>query len=172
MAVYGGGWIEVGNRRPAVPPADIEDIINYLSVSDAIGTAGQPTSQQFMAIREAGYEVVVNLAMPDSSNALPNERELVAEQGMLYFHIPVVWECPTAQDLEQFFDVMARSHGRRVFVHCAMNMRVSVFVYLYRVIWQGIAPDAAYANVLRIWRPNPVWQRFLEDSLVEYGIRA
>jgi protein tyrosine phosphatase (PTP) superfamily phosphohydrolase (DUF442 family) len=147
-------------------------VINYLPISDAIGTAGQPTSQQFAAIKAAGYDVVVNLAMPDSSNALPNEKQLVTEQGMLYVHIPVVWERPTAQNLEQFFDVMARCRGRRVFVHCAMNMRVSVFVFLYRVIWQRIAPDVAHEDVARIWQPNPVWQRFLDDSLAEYGLQA
>jgi protein tyrosine phosphatase (PTP) superfamily phosphohydrolase (DUF442 family) len=155
-----------------VPPARIEDVINYLSISDSIGTAGQPTASQFAAIKAAGYDIVVNLAMPDSSNALSNEQRLVAEQGMLYVHIPVVWEHPTAQDLEQFFDLMARCRGRRVFVHCALNMRVSVFVFLYRVVWLGIAPEVAYRDVLRIWQPNPVWQRFLDESLAEYGLRA
>jgi protein tyrosine phosphatase (PTP) superfamily phosphohydrolase (DUF442 family) len=150
----------------------IEDVMNYLSISDAIGTAGQPTASQFAAIRAAGYDIVVNLAMPDSSKALPNEQRLVAEQGMLYVHIPVVWEHPTAQNLEQFFDLMARCRGRRVFVHCAMNMRVSVFVFLYRAVWLGVSPDEAYKDILRIWQPNPVWQRFLDESLVEYGIRA
>jgi protein tyrosine phosphatase (PTP) superfamily phosphohydrolase (DUF442 family) len=147
-------------------------VINYLPISDTIGTAGQPTTAQFTAIKAAGYEVVINLAMPDSSNALPNEQQIVAEQGMLYVHIPVVWERPTAQDLEQFFDVMARCRGRRVFVHCALNMRVSVFVFLYRTIWQGVSPEIARKDLLRIWQPNPMWQRFLDDSLAEYGLQA
>ena len=150
----------------------LEEITHFLRISDAIGTAGQPTAEQFADIKAAGYEVVVNLAMPNSTNALPNEGALVAEQGMDYVHIPVVWERPTIGDLEQFFEVMDRYRGTRVFVHCAMNMRVSVFIFLYRVIWQGTAPDLAYMDVLRIWQPNPVWQRFLDSSLVEYGIRS
>lgn len=151
-------------------PSRIEDILNYLPISDTIGTAGQPTPAQFAAIAAAGYDIVVNLAMPDSDNALPNEQQIVASQGMLYVHIPVVWEHPTAHNLEQFFDVMARCRSRRVFVHCAMNMRVSVFVFLYRVIWLGVPQEIARNDLLRIWQPNPVWQRYLEDSLAEYGI--
>jgi protein tyrosine phosphatase (PTP) superfamily phosphohydrolase (DUF442 family) len=150
----------------------VEHILNYLTISDTIGTAGQPTPQQFAGIKAAGYEVVVNLAMPDSSNALPDERDLVAEQGMGYVHIPVVWEHPTSQDLERFLDILTRCRRKRVFVHCALNMRVAVFILLYRVICQGIALEVAREDLLRIWQPNTVWQRFMDDSLAEYGIRA
>lgn len=150
----------------------VEHTLNFLAISDTIGTAGQPTPQQFAAIKAAGYEVVVNLAMPDSTNALPDERDLVAEQGMDYVHIPVVWEQPTSQDLARFLDVLTRCRRKRVFVHCALNMRVSVFVLLYRVICQGIPLEIARKDLLKIWQPNAVWQRFMDDSLAEYGIRA
>jgi protein tyrosine phosphatase (PTP) superfamily phosphohydrolase (DUF442 family) len=153
-------------------PAHVEEILNYLEISDEIGTGGQPTPAQFAAIKAASYDVVVNLAMSDSSNALAEERELVAAQDMRYVHIPVVWEQPTAQDLAQFFDVMAMSQGRRVFVHCALNMRVSVFVLLYRVIRLGASLEVTQADMLKIWQPNAVWQRFLEDSLGNHGILA
>ena len=152
-----------------MPPPSLEDIVNYLPISDTVGTAGQPVAEQFAAIKLAGYEVVVNLAMPNSSNAVPNEDAIVAGLGMHYVHIPVVWEHPTPQDLAQFFDVMARCRGRKVFVHCALNMRVSVFMLLYRVIWQGVPLEAARKDMIQIWEPNPVWQRFMEQSLVEYG---
>jgi len=155
-----------------VSSANLEGILNYLAISDTIGTAGQPSPSQFAAIRASGYDVVVNLAMPDSANALPNEQQLVAQQGLLYVHIPVLWERPTSHNLEQFFDVMARCRGRGVFVHCAMNMRVSVFIYLYRVIWLGVSQEIAQGDLLRIWKPNSVWQRFLDDSLAEYGIQT
>jgi protein tyrosine phosphatase (PTP) superfamily phosphohydrolase (DUF442 family) len=154
-----------------MPSPRVEDILNYIEISDTIGTAGQPTAAQFAAIKAAGYDIVVNLAMPDSSHALPNERQLVTSQGMLYVHIPVVWERPTAQNLEQFFDVMARSRGKKVFVHCVLNMRVSVFVYLYRVIWLGISQEGAREDLFRIWQPNATWQRFLDGSLAEYGFQ-
>ena len=138
---------------------------SYLAISPTLGTAGQPTPEQLAAIRAAGYEVVVNLAVPESPNALPNEEELVTAQGMAYVHIPVVWEAPTAEDLDRFFAVMDRNRGRRVFVHCALNMRVSCFVLLYRVLRLGVPAEAAWQDVLAIWEPNPVWQQFVDDAL-------
>jgi protein tyrosine phosphatase (PTP) superfamily phosphohydrolase (DUF442 family) len=143
----------------------IEGILNYLPISETIGTAGQPTKAQFATIRAAGYEAVVNLAMPDSSNALPDERELVAEQGMDYVHIPVVWDAPSMADLERFFAVMEGYRDRKVFVHCVVNMRVSVFILLYRVLRQGVPLGEARGAMLKIWEPNEVWQSFMEDAL-------
>ena len=151
---------------------DVDQILNYLPISDTLATAGQPVRQQFREIKAAGYDLVINLAMPDSPNALPNEAELVAAHGMEYIHIPVVWEKPTADDLECFFEVMAANETRRTFVHCALNMRVSVFVYLYRVLRQAVPPDVAREPMLQIWQPDPVWSQFLRDSLARYGVSA
>ena len=145
----------------------IEGILNYLPISETIGTAGQPSEAQFAAIGAAGYEAVVNLAMPDSSNALPNEGELVAGQGMDYVHIPVVWDAPTMADLARFFAVMEGYRNKKVFVHCAVNMRVSVFVLLYRVLRLGVPLEEARKDMLKIWELNEVWQRFMEDALTE-----
>ncbi len=145
--------------------AKIDDILNYVHISERVGSAGQPRREQFAAVARAGYEVVVNLAMPDSTNALPDEAELVAAQGMSYVHIPVAWEAPTIQDLERFFEVLERYGDRKVFVHCALNMRVSVFLFLYRVLQQGVPQEGAWRAVRRIWEPNDVWQGFMARSL-------
>jgi protein tyrosine phosphatase (PTP) superfamily phosphohydrolase (DUF442 family) len=141
------------------------DICNFLPISDSISTSGQPSAEQLGAIRAAGYEVVINLAMPDSANALPNERELVLDQGMEYLHIPVVFDAPRAEDLAKFFQAMDRYSGKRVWVHCALNWRVSAFMFLYLVIRQGVPVDAAREQLHRIWEPDPVWLRFINEAL-------
>ncbi len=153
-----------------MPPSSVESIVNYLTISDTLGTAGQPSRRQFKAIKAAGYELVINLAMPDSSNALADEADLVAIHGMEYVHIPVVWERPKAGDLDRFFEVMDAHTDRRKLVHCALNMRVSVFVYLYRVLRQGVPPDVAREAMLQIWQPDAVWSRFIHDSLERHGV--
>ncbi|WP_038296902.1 MULTISPECIES: phosphatase, partial [Nostocales] len=64
----------------------MEDIYNFLKISDTIATSRQPTYEQFSAIKKAGYEVIVNLALPESPNALPDEKQIVESQGMQYVH--------------------------------------------------------------------------------------
>jgi protein tyrosine phosphatase (PTP) superfamily phosphohydrolase (DUF442 family) len=143
----------------------MEDIYNFLKISDTIATSGQPTSEQFWAIKKAGYEVIVNLALPESSNALPDEKQIVENQGMQYIHIPVVWENPTLENVTEFFHVMEENVDKQVFVHCAANMRVSAFMYLYRCLHEGISDEDAKKDLQKIWIPNETWQKFIEKVI-------
>jgi len=93
------------------------EIYNFLQVSDAIATAGQPTAQQFADIKAAGYEVVVNLALPASTNAITNEQKIVEDLGMDYVHIPVIWEKPTLEDIERFFNVMQANTNKKALLN-------------------------------------------------------
>lgn len=139
----------------------------FLSLSDQVGTAGQPTAAQFADIQAIGYQSVVNLAQVHSTNAIPEEGELVTQLGMEYIHIPVDWETPSLADLNQFFEVMDHRSESQVFVHCAKNMRVSAFMYLYRVIRQQVAAEDALADVHQIWTPIPHWQAFMDRAIAE-----
>ena len=112
---------------------------------------------------------MINLALPTSTNALPDERAVVEAQGMTYYPIPVEWECPTSQDFQQFVTMMTQFAEHKVFVHCAMNMRVSAFVYLYRRL-QGVPQDTAAADLAKIWQPNETWQTFINTVLAESGM--
>ena len=142
----------------------LQSVRNFVALGDRVGTAGQPTAEQFKDVRDAGYEVVINLALPTSTNALPNEREVVTSLGMDYVHIPVNFDAPGVDDARRFFEAMDRNAGRKVFVHCAMNMRVSAFMYLYRTVRENVDPDDAADELHRLWVPNAVWQQFIDDA--------
>jgi protein tyrosine phosphatase (PTP) superfamily phosphohydrolase (DUF442 family) len=146
-------------------PTMIHEIINFLQIYPNLGTAGQPRRDQFTEIKAAGYGVVINLALNTSTGAILDEQALVTGLGMDYIHIPVVWEKPTSKDLKRFFEVMAQNQTRKVFVHCAMNMRVSAFIFLYRVLQLGVPMEIARQAMSQIWEPNHTWQTFIEDRL-------
>jgi protein tyrosine phosphatase (PTP) superfamily phosphohydrolase (DUF442 family) len=143
----------------------LANIYNMLSLTDNLGTSGQPTSAQLAAIKEAGYEVVINLATGTTPRDLPNEADVVAAQGMEYIHIPVIWDNPTEADLARFFETMDTTQDKKRFVHCIANMRVSAFMFLYRVLRQGMPMEEARATMSQIWQPNPIWQKFIEAAL-------
>lgn len=144
---------------------DIHDIINFLEIDPQVGTAGMPTIDQFQSIAAAGYEVVINLALDQSPGAIPEEEALVTRYGIHYIHIPVVWEYPQQADLEQFFTAMQKWHGHKIFVHCVLNMRVAVFVYLYRVIILQEDSLCPFQDLLKIWQPDQTWQTLIDDAL-------
>jgi len=147
-----------------------QDIYNFLKISDTIATAGQPTEVEFSEIKDSGYQVVVNLALPESKNALPNEKAVVESQGMQYVHIPVIWEHPTLEDFQRFVSVLETNPNKSIFVHCAMNMRVSAFMYLYRRIFQHMSDEDAKKDLDKIWVPNDTWQNFIVQVIQHYHL--
>src|SRR2546423_4659420 len=60
----------------------LSEIDSFRAIGERVGTAGQPTEDQFRAIRAAGFEVVINLALPTSDNALADEGSIVSGLGM------------------------------------------------------------------------------------------
>jgi NAD+ diphosphatase len=145
----------------------LKAIYAFREIDPRLGTAGQPTAEQIRAVRAGGYQTVINLLPADNKRALANERELVEEQGLRYHYLPVVWEAPTAQDFAQFCEVMQAEAGRRVFVHCVANSRVSAFVFLYRVLKLGVAREVAEHDMLAVWQPDEVWSRFIKERLAQ-----
>jgi protein tyrosine phosphatase (PTP) superfamily phosphohydrolase (DUF442 family) len=141
--------------------ASIEEIRGFLRLDERIATSGMPRPEHFEAIRKAGFEVVINLAMPTSDNAMSNEGDLVSQQGMTYVHIPVNFEQPTSADFEKFQHIMDVFTNRKVFVHCAANMRVSAFMYLYRVKKDPGCEPEARTDMHRVWHPDGVWEDFI-----------
>jgi protein tyrosine phosphatase (PTP) superfamily phosphohydrolase (DUF442 family) len=142
----------------------VEDIRNFIAVSDDLGTAGQPSEAQLREVADAGFEVVVNLGLLDPRYCLPDEAGTVARLGLEYHHIPVDFTAPQAGDLRQFLDAMDAARGKKVFVHCAANYRVSSFVALYGQARLGWTRDQADAHIRKVWEPNETWTRFLADA--------
>jgi protein tyrosine phosphatase (PTP) superfamily phosphohydrolase (DUF442 family) len=149
--------------------ADLSHITNFIEVTETLGTAGQPKAEQFADIKKAGYDTVINLAMP-GEKALPEEGTLVSREGMVYVHIPVKWDAPQKADFDLFAKILNAHQGRRVFAHCVVNMRVSAFTFLYRIIHQGVDPSEAKKTMQQIWNPHGVWEELVDEILRDHGI--
>src|SRR5262249_29897007 len=149
--------------------AQLSDIYRFQAVTATLGTAGQPTAEQFDAVKEAGYEVVINLALGTTPRDLPNEPGIVAAHGIDYTHIPVVFDAPTHHHLAQFFAAMQANQRKECLVQCSANAGVSAFVMRYRGLRQGVPVEEADATMRHIWQPNPTWQAFIEKHLGQGG---
>jgi len=143
-------------------------IYNYRQAAPDLGTSGQPREDQLQAIADAGYEVIVNLALHDDPRySLVDEASSVEALGLDYIHIPVQFNAPREIDLINFFEAMEHHKGRRMWVHCAANMRVSAFLGLYWRIREGWPEDRAFALLREIWEPDAIWAEFIASQLVK-----
>lgn len=144
--------------------ANVETIINYYALPDGLVSSGQPTPQEFAAIRDAGFQVIINLVPPDAKSALANEKDVVETLGMQYIHIPVIWNEPKVSDIQAFYTAMQNNRDKKVFVHCEVNYRASSFLYLYRRKFLGVDEKQARQDLQWIWAPNPTWTKFIADN--------
>jgi uncharacterized protein (TIGR01244 family) len=147
-----------------VDDSNLHEIYNYRRAEEHIATAGQPTAEQLAAVAVAGCSTVINLGLHEADYALPDERATVESLGMDYVHIPVVWERPTPEDLARFSEVLQTLEGQDLFVHCAANVRVTVFLALDRVTRQGWAAGDAMA-VIDVTALPAAWQQFISGVL-------
>jgi len=145
----------------------IEKIKHYLVVSEHIASSGQPRANQFDAIAAAGYQVVINLAMLNSMNAVADEQRIVTELNMVYLPIPVPFNEPTVQHLQAFFKAMQNAREQKIWVHCALNYRASAFLYHYHRLVLGQSENEAKKAMFPSWQPNAVWQQFLNITANE-----
>ncbi len=141
----------------------MNNVINFFQITDTIGTGGQPSVSQLYDIAQNGYDVVINLATHNSENAIENEGSIVASLGMTYIHIPVPFEAPTPEHLRKFFRFMNGLSEEKVFVHCAVNARVSAFVFKYLTMERKMQDEKATTPLLAQWLPqmNLIWKNFL-----------
>ena len=135
----------------------VDQIVNYSRIDDLIATSGQPEEHELQWISEAGYTTVINLALHDAEYSLTNEADSVTALGMNYVHIPVIWLQPNDDDLDRFFHCMHINHGARLFIHCAANRRVSVFLSLYFMAQNIWSFEKAKQHIHSIWTPDDHW---------------
>ena len=77
---------------------------------------------------------------------------------------PVDFKNPTEWDYLRFCFAMKEAGTLPVWVHCAANMRVSAFLYRYRIEKLGTGREQAAADLARIWTPFGEWKSFIERT--------
>jgi protein tyrosine phosphatase (PTP) superfamily phosphohydrolase (DUF442 family) len=140
-------------------------ILNYIKINELISTSGQPKIEELESIANEGFEVVINLAVLVTSNALENEDKIVSSLNMSYIHIPVDFENPKLSDLKLFLNILQALGANKVWIHCAKNYRVSAFMYVYHKYILRTPFEEIDLSIFDKWQPSLVWQELMKVSL-------
>ena len=143
---------------------------NLVQATPRIFTSGQPPAKSLEGLKAQGFEAVVYLAPPTVSDAVRDEARIVGGQGIVFVNIPIIFDNPTERDFETFAAVMKALEGRKVLVHCQVNLRASSAVFLYRTIVGRENPGEAWKAVEKIWTPRGPWKRLIEEQLKKHGV--
>lgn len=142
----------------------LNSIYNFIDIKGLFGTSGQPTENQFKAISQSGVASVLNLAPHRAENALDDEASVVTNLGMRYLHLPVDFKRPSDADFESFCQLVEQHKSESLWIHCAANMRVSAFVYRYRVQVLNELEEVARVDLNKVWEPFGVWRKFIRKA--------
>ncbi len=148
----------------------MQDIINYLKVTEKISTSGQPTAEQFEKIAQEGHEIVINLAVVHSEGKIEHEDDIVTSLGMNYIHIPVDFLEPTVKNLKDFIEILTALSHKKVWVHCIMNYRVSAFMYVYHKYILKTPFENINLEVFEEWSPDENWQKIMKTTPEELSL--
>jgi len=143
------------------PTIDQRDIFNFRRLSPTLTTSGQPSEEDFAAMAAEGIGTIVNLALPDSPRALPDEAATLGALGLRYIAIPVDFAAPREDDYAAFVAAYEGLDGAPAHIHCAANYRVAAFLYRYRRERLGWSDAEARPDLEAIWAPNPLWRAFI-----------
>ena len=138
---------------------------NVVEISPRLVTSGQPTVEALTSLKAQGFDAVIYLAPPTVPDAVPDEQRIVTGQGLVFINIPIRFDNPTEADFEKFASALGNLGSHRVLVHCQINLRASVMVFLYRAIILKEEPRVAYESVAGVWSPDGRWRRLIEDQL-------
>ncbi|HEX9806014.1 MAG TPA: protein tyrosine phosphatase family protein [Alteraurantiacibacter sp.] len=132
--------------------ADPTDLRNFLRLSNGVTTSGRLEAGDPARLAAMGTKRVINLAMRDHPEALPQAETAMANAGLAYTHIPVPFDAPDESHYRAFVAALEADQAP-VHVHCIMNWRVSAFFYRYHRE-QGMEEAKARALMERIWSPE------------------
>lgn len=167
--VTGATYGSAKHMQEAARP-DPGHIACWQRLSADVTTSGHLEPADFDALAALGVRHVVNLAMGDHPQVLPDAEERWADRGIGYTHIPVPFVAPEEAHFAAFCAALEAA-SRPLHVHCIMNWRVSAMLYRWHTEVAGMAEAEARALMNRQWDPETcgypgaeAWARFIAAS--------
>jgi len=134
-----------------VPAAsqELPPIRNFLKVSSDFCTGGQPRIEHFAQLKADGVRSVLNLRQPTEHRA-DEERAAVEQAGLKYFNVPVNFQAPSTEAVDEFLRLTDDPANRPMFIHCTGAVRVGALWMIRRVLRDGMMIDAALEEARRV----------------------
>ena len=112
-------------QAPAAIPESVEAsaIPAYRVVQPGLATAGQPTPEATLKLKEQGFRTVINLRA-EGEPGVKEEEEAVKRLGLRYVSVPVTPATFSQQQVDAVAQVLDDKDAGPVLLHCGSANRV------------------------------------------------
>lgn len=145
-------------QTPRDPEADYDLAAMYKmhfnKVNDQFWTGGQPPMAELARLKQQGIKAIIVLRKPGERafNAAGEEFE-AKRLGLRYFLIPVDYENPKEEQVDEFLRLTDDPQNRPMLIHCTMAIRVSAFWMVRRVLRDGWSVEKAQEEAQKLGPP-------------------
>ena len=139
------------------------NIQNYYQYNNLLSSGAQPLEEQIKALKDLGFEVIVNISPSSARNALHEESLFVEQRQMDYIHVPV--DCSNLRTIHYstFKGIMNGLEGKKVFVHCGGNIKSSNLIHMYHVLEKGTDETESLKTLKKIQNPEDKWFKYFKS---------
>lgn len=135
--------------------------MNHHVINPRLSTGGHFVDDGLVTLKQQGLQVVIDLR--DKPPA--GQKEKLAQLGIEWINVPVVWKNPQNQDFEKFSAAMSKYKNEKVLVQCQANYRASAMTYLYRVKTENVASATAAEDLHAVWEPDGQWREYMDGVI-------
>lgn len=143
---------------------EVAGIRRFLRVEKDVCTGGQPKLVQLEKLKAEGVKTIINLR-PAKEHDAAKEEAKAKELGLRYFNIPVAFDNPQDQQVDEFLKLTDDPANRPMFIHCAAAVRVGAFWMIRRVLRDGWTTEKAEEEAKKIGLGVQDWQDFATDYI-------
>jgi len=156
VLLLAGSAVPAAAQTPDFPPAGVR---NYTRVDATVACAGATPPEAMAALREQGFNTVINFRTAgERGAAIDASRQAAEAVGLEYVHLP--FRTPTAAIVESFLATVAEPSNQPVYIHCGSANRVGAMWLIKRVKQDGYTVDDAVAEAEAIGLRSAPLKRF------------
>ena len=139
--------------------AHLGPAMNFHRINPKLATGGHIVGDGVSELVEQGVTLVIDLR--DEPPEAHEKR--LAEVGIQWANVPVVWDEPTVENFAEFSRLMSENRGENIFVQCQANYRASAMTFAYRVTQGGVPEAEARKDLEAVWTPEGAWEAYVEE---------
>jgi protein tyrosine phosphatase (PTP) superfamily phosphohydrolase (DUF442 family) len=130
------------------PLEALAGVTNAVALPPNLVTGGQPTPENFEALKDAGVSLVIDIRDPKEPRPF-DEAALVRSLGMEYVNVPVAAGTLTDETIERLLELIRANQHRPTLLHCASGNRVWGPLIPYLVLDRGLGEEEATMVAMR-----------------------